>query len=570
MEDHSASSACFHSNDTLADQLPDSTADGRARKQALAALARTVWDGTGVVNYQSAGRVLILDELGQGPGRPRALDAAGQLVADGCTCTVLLDGLEADSRDQVSRKLSTKTITVVAGRLAKLHGHLGHYSAWLDGKREDVDLAALGPAKSEFFDLVLDLGATPYLQREVPPPGYYATGNDEQALQQALQAIPSKTGDFSKPVYIKYRSNICAHGGDNVSGCSRCLDVCPAEAISDKGSRVEVNTSLCQGCGSCIINCPTAALSYTYPPVQQWLVLLREMLKTYAAAGGTRPAVLLYDECGAGNLQAVAADLPEHVIPVEVHGIGALGADAWLALLAYGAGAVLVLAGDGTPGRVVSTLQSQLDVVQAILQGMGYRVESLRLMDADGLKTLADDLAAGQLGVETPAAGFDPFEKAITVRMAVDHLYRHAPQKPEYVDLPPGAAFGEIQVDKAGCTLCMSCVTACPAKALRHDAANLRLELTETSCVQCGACDSICPEDAITLLPRYAYDESVAGKPRLLNEDEPFRCISCGKPFAGRRMLDKVVEKLSGNNTWNVSRDSVPEWLQKCGDCRIK
>ncbi|HKK15422.1 MAG TPA: 4Fe-4S binding protein [Gammaproteobacteria bacterium] len=558
----------FQISDSFADRLSCSTTDGAARKQALEVLARKTWNSTAVVPYRSSGRLLIIDQVHADVDQQRAIALAKDLVADGFNCTVLIGGLEPDSRDQVCRKLSTQNITVVAGRLADLAGFMGQFTALLEGKREDTDLAQLGPAAGDYFDLVLDLNIPPFLQREVLPPGYYAPAEDREYLRAALEEIPHMTGEFGKPVYVKYQANICTHGSKGITGCTRCLDVCPADAIGEKGEKIEVNTSLCQGCGSCIMNCPTGALSYTWPPVHEWLIMMRDILATYRNAGGSSPDLLLYDDKATGALQAHIDTLPDNLIPVPVEEIGSTGMDAWLSVLAYGAGSITLLVGDGTPRSILTGLRSQFSVAHAMLEGMGYAKERLCLVEAGGEKAFLTGNSGTRPRQENPAAGFNPFEKHRTIRLALDHLYKYAPAPRESASLPDGATFGEIQVDHDSCTLCMSCVAICPVQALQHDASQLQLGFVELNCVQCGLCRNACPEDSITLLPRYVYDDVLAGKPRVLNEDEPFCCITCGKPFISRRMYEAITEKLAATGNWKVKKDVVPEWLQMCGHCR--
>ena len=570
-EDRSTLTSCFQISDNLADCLPESTANGAARKEALELLARRSWESTAVVSYRSTGKLLIIDQVQPDEDRQRAIAIANDLAATGCNSTVLIDGIEPDSRDQVCRELSTQTVTVVAGRLAELNGFLGHFAARLEGPWGNTDLAQLGADASEYFDLILDLADPAYLRREVLPPGYYAAGDDMEHLQSALQEIPQMTGEFGKPVYVKYQANICTHGNKGITGCTRCLDVCPADAIREKGERIEVDTSLCQGCGSCIVACPTAALSSTFPPVQEWLIMVRDVLAAYRNAGGSHPHLIIYDDKGAMALQDHADTLPDNLIPVPVEETGAIGMDAWLSVLAYGAGSITVLIGHGTPGSILAGLRSQVSITHAMLAGMGYTKDRLHLIEADENNSFALPVdLAGKSMDENPAAGFNPFEKHRTIRMALDHLYKYAPAPQESTPLPGGATFGEIQVDHDTCTLCMSCVAICPVKALQHDAAQLQLGFIESNCVQCGLCRNACPEDSITLVSRYVYDDVAAGKPRVLNEDEPFHCIVCGKPFISRRMFDRITEKLAATGNWNVDKENVPGWLQMCGDCRAR
>ncbi|MGB3907898.1 MAG: 4Fe-4S binding protein [Methanomethylovorans sp.] len=46
------------------------------------------------------------------------------------------------------------------------------------------------------------------------------------------------------------------------TGCGRCIDFCPVEALSlDSDDIVVVDVSLCVDCGQCVDECPVEALS---------------------------------------------------------------------------------------------------------------------------------------------------------------------------------------------------------------------------------------------------------------------------------------------------------------------
>jgi heterodisulfide reductase subunit A len=43
-------------------------------------------------------------------------------------------------------------------------------------------------------------------------------------------------------------------------GCEKCIEACPADAISIMGGVASVNTPACKGCGACISSCHTGAI----------------------------------------------------------------------------------------------------------------------------------------------------------------------------------------------------------------------------------------------------------------------------------------------------------------------
>ena len=555
----SAFSSCFQISDRLFDDLSSDTTNGSARKRALASISQRKWGSTSRVFYQSTGKLLIIEQTSQDVDRDRTIKIANDLADDAFKTTVLINGIYPDDPNPlITQQLSTDNVSVVAGEVEELSGFLGHFSA------------QLGFAGKENFDLVLDLGIPAWLQHEVLPPGYYAPGDDPEKMRSALQEIPRMTGEFGKPVYVKYQPNICAHSSQGITGCTRCLDWCPAEAIQDKGEKIEVNTSLCQGCGSCTVACPTGALSYTYPAEHEWQSMVQELLANYRKAGGSQPDLLIYDDKGSGALLDNAGTLPDSLIPVPVEAIGSVGMNAWLSALAYGAGSITLLIGKGTPESILVGFRNHLSVAHSMLNGMGYSDDRLRLIELNEDSTRLVDNKEGDPLDNNPAARFEPFDKYRTIRLALHHLYQHAPDPQELTVLPEGSSFGEVVVDQNTCTLCMSCVAICPVQALQHDVEQLKLSFLESNCVQCGLCRNACPEDSITLAPRYFYDDALASEPRLLNEDTTFCCIACGKPFISKRMFDRIAEKLAAAGNWNVSDEVTPDWLQMCGDCRVK
>jgi hypothetical protein len=54
----------------------------------------------------------------------------------------------------------------------------------------------------------------------------------------------------------------------------------------------------------------------------------------------------------------------------------------------------------------------------------------------------------------------------------------------------------------------------------------------------------------------------------VVNEDTPFNCIVCGKPFATTSLIERMSEKLSDH--WMFQEPQAVERLKMCEDCRVK
>jgi ferredoxin len=169
--------------------------------------------------------------------------------------------------------------------------------------------------------------------------------------------------------------------------------------------------------------------------------------------------------------------------------------------------------------------------------------------------------------VPTKAATFAVApEKRATLELALDHLIEQAPSRPEAITLPAaGAPFGSVEVNKDSCTLCLSCVSACPASALQDNPQLPQLRFIEKNCVQCGLCATTCPEDAITLQPRLLLTPQ-RKEARVLNETQPYGCVRCGKPFGTLKAIEAMLGKLAGHSMF---QGAALDRLKMCGDCRV-
>ena len=574
-------------------------------------------DPVPTVTYKSAGRLLIIGAL------EKAELAAG-LVSDVLAVTVFAQG---------GAGAQERRYPVLGGKIDSLKGWLGAFQLdWTADNPIDLDLCtrcnaclavcpegAIGldyqidlakcashracvkacvvagaidfsrdpRALSEQFDLVLDLRTSPAFLQHAPPQGYFhlpvpqsQAGLGEQALGTLLK-LRDLVGEFEKPKFFSYKQKLCAHSRNETVGCNACIDICSAEAIaSDKArQQIKVNPNLCVGCGACTTVCPTGALTYAYPPAPTQGRLFKTLLSTYLQAGGFAPVLLLHshergqalvEEVGRAAQLDVAQGVPANVIPIGVWHTASVGLDAWLGAIAMGASQVAVLATSEEAPQYLEALREQMDVAQALLNGLGYTGTHFKLLRATSLADLDQELrllvANRQVTPATPARFALVPEKRGSLELALDHLVEQAPLRPTVIDLPAaGSPFGTVQVNKDKCTLCLSCVSACPASALQDNPLQPQLRFIEKNCVQCGLCATTCPEDAITLQPRLLLAPE-RKEARVLNEIPPYACVRCGKPFGTVKAIEAMLGRLAGHSMF---QGAALERLKMCSDCRV-
>ena len=555
MSDHAME---FEQDQIDLDALQRSTAAGRARAEALADFdeppGAMEW-----VEYHSEGRLLII-----GPA-DAAWPVAEQLKSR-LRCIVLATEPPADAPE------FAPPVKTIDGRPHDITGYLGQFTLKVEVDRgRIVDAAAAFGIDPGSFDMILNLDRSADPGMDLPPLGYYRA-ESESGLARALAELPEMLGDFQKPRFFAYDPEICAHGSRGLKGCSNCLDACATGAAISIGEKVEIDPMLCQGCGSCVTVCPSGAMTYAAPSAADLLDSLRRLIAGYYRSGGAdvcAPDVLLYSADTAGGMvHAMAAELPEQLLPVAVEDVGAIGGEIWLSLLAYGAGRVLLLTGPDPAPTLVDATRRQLKPYHAILAGLGDDLAGQRL------QLLTDGLDPADWSAPLPAfgherAGFAALgTKREILRQALGHLHAQAVSPPEIVPLPAPAPFGTINVDGSACTLCMACVSVCPVSAIQGGGDLPQLHFRESHCVQCGMCEQACPEDAISLQRQMSFAEHLEPAPRLVHEEAMHHCDGCGKPFATQRMIESMVRRLQDH--WMFQNADALARIRLCEDCRIQ
>ena len=308
----------------------------------LAAAAETAPD-IPFVSFTSEGVALIY-------GRDESAIEAANLLKDHLDVTVLIKP-PADVTPP-----RTTDFPVVKGNIRQAKGHLGAFELTVDNYAQPAPSSrgalAFGAAKNNAVsrcDLLLDLsGDAPLFSAGDLREGYLrADPADAAALMRAVLKARDLVGTFDKPRYIDFTADICAHSRSRIVGCNRCLDLCPAGAITPAGNHVAIDAHICAGCGQCAAVCPTGAASYALPPADTLMRRLRALLTTYREAGGSLPVVLVHDGAHGGPMIDALArfgdGLPANVLPLAVNEVTQVGIETIAAAFAYGAVAVRLL-----------------------------------------------------------------------------------------------------------------------------------------------------------------------------------------------------------------------------------
>ena len=546
----------------------DETKHVTPKMAALLALAAEAVPDVTTVELESRGVILIC-------GRDEGAIEAGKLLKDDLDVTVLI-------APPASIKPRPNDFPVAKGKIRTATGYLGAFEITVDefalSRPSSRDLLEFEPARNNArssCDIVLDLtGGTAFFPAGDLRDGYLRVDpGSPVAVLQAVDKARNLVGVFEKPKYISFDSKLCAHSRSGVTGCTRCLNLCPAGAITPAGDHVAIDSNICAGCGQCAAACPTGAASYALPSEDALIRKLRAILLAYREAGGEQGVVLVHDEPhGAPLIDATTRfgdGLPEQVLPFAVNEVTQIGLESIAAAFAYGASAMRFLL-RAKPRHDISGLRRTMELADPILTGLGFGPDRIATIETDDPDTLVSSLRAVPLMPHAPhPKSFRTVgDKKDVLRFALGELHRSAPASVDVIALPVGAPLGAVEIDAGGCTLCLSCVSACPTGALRDDPERPVLRFVEDACVQCGLCEATCPEKVITLKPQIDF-RAVRAPARILKEEEPFCCIRCSRPFGVKTTIDRVLAKLEGKHWMYAGSSNRLDVIKMCEDCRV-
>src|SRR5690606_10823779 len=123
-------------------------------------------------------------------------------------------------------------VPVFAATVVAAKGHLGAFEIIVNGyaplvvsSRRSLAFEAPRDGAASTCDLILDLtGGAPLFPGGERRDGYFRPDpKSPAAVQRALFRLADMVGEFDKPRYVAFHTELCAHSRNRKTGCTRCL-----------------------------------------------------------------------------------------------------------------------------------------------------------------------------------------------------------------------------------------------------------------------------------------------------------------------------------------------------------
>lgn len=502
------------------------------------------------VSFESLGFALIV-------GTPEALCLfAAQIPQSQRSCVVFLCLSMPKTDDSIPAEMM-----FFYSQDIEIEGFLGAFDVKVTIEGQSQNLAKISKGRSQ-FDLIIDLTEKGVHKAQLLPLGYYAVGRGCVSEANAVAAIEEMKGTFDKPKFFQLDTARCAYSSRRVKGCTRCIDACPADALSVKDNAISINPYLCQGMGSCAMACPTEAISYGLPEPDDTQDYIFQLLQFYQEAKGQSPVLLFYSSESESELAAQIDMLMSNVIPVPLEELASVGIDTWFSALAYGAVHVLLLESAPLHEKTRRVLVKELEVAGTFLRKLGLSSTQISLVTPHSLRDFKIETIPYSMTRKKQKGS-----KREKLAAALDLLASNKRIGGFLSAVPADAPFGRVDIEANNCTLCLSCVAVCPTNALGSLGTHPGVTFKEQDCVQCGLCQNACPESVISLTPRYNWETQSRQQQEILHEEPAAECLTCGKAFAPVSMVNMLIEKLRDHSHF---KDDAIKRLSMCEDCRVR
>lgn len=370
------------------------------------------------------------------------------------------------------------------------------------------------------------------------------------SIEKTLDIVRKNLDNYSFRKTITYDKSICQYHERKDEVCSKCVEVCPTNAITkdEKSRRLVFSLVDCIACGECVSVCPSGSLNSANTSRDS----LYEISLFYK---DTKPLII----SSKANIENINVDLKENVLPLFI--VGDIFDETMLLTYLQVSGSSLIYFSNNVSKGTLESIR----IVNDIYFKKYGKVAVYLVSNEEEL----NDALQKQEVIENSYYNFNQndmkkrevFSQRLQKIVGNDDL--------GVVKTGSNIHYARVLVNEANCTLCLSCVGACNVDALFANESDFTLRVNPSLCTACGYCELVCPEkdcltlknDELELNPTW-FQESILAKDKL------FACVECGKEFATTKAIEKIASIMAP--IFAKTSEAKKRTLYCCDACKPK
>lgn len=311
---------------------------------------------------------------------------------------------------------------------------------------------------------------------------------------------------------IKIEPLKCLRGEYFHNECSKCVDICPTDAISLVSKRISIDSTKCNNCNACIGTCPTSTIINGEFDTSAFIIKsgFDKDLNLTCNSSKTCISIFKVEELVSLGLRAnnVTCDMSKcDECKLNIN------------------------------STVSNAIEKNIEEANKFLrdinrQTIGINKEVVEISRRQVLKSFVKDVNSIDTKDDNMDMLFDPKETLPKSRVIFQNSLKAVIESlPTEKKNDKFSFFTHKNIDFKSCDNCGDCVQFCPTNALSFTSDKTKILFMQLRCISCGICDDICKQKAFSSDDSFDVVNLAFSRAEVLIENHFAICTECKVSF---------------------------------------
>ncbi|MBD3808030.1 MAG: 4Fe-4S binding protein [Epsilonproteobacteria bacterium] len=304
----------------------------------------------------------------------------------------------------------------------------------------------------------------------------------------------------------------CLRGEYYHNECSKCIDVCPTDAITLVSKRISIDSVKCTNCNACIGICPTSTLVNSGFDTSAYII----------KNGFDKDLNLTCDN----NRNCISIFKSEELISL------ALRAKSVICDMSKCDECKLNI-----DNKVSSAIEKNIEEANRFLKDINkspisINTKKIEISRREAFISFVKDVSSIDAQDDSADMLFDPKETLPKSRIIFQNSLKAAIENlPTQTINDKFSFFTHKKIDFKSCDNCGDCVQFCPTNALSFADNKTKIIFMQLRCIACGICDDICKQRSIESDDSFDLVTLAFNRAEVLIENHFEVCSECKVSF---------------------------------------